>query len=242
MLRKLHSLYGAFALFTLTGIGCCLVVIGSLLLPDMRRFGNWIVLTWGRLGCAALGLKLDVQGQQNMPAEGCLFLINHTSLLDILIFHAVVTKPARFGAKAELFKIPLFGWCMRRMGALKINRGEREKVIQLYYESVKRVHAGHSFVLAAEGTRLDHAGVGKDFKSGPMIFAISGQFPIVPIVMKGAHEVLPKGRLTPDPRYLGSTIKVRILEPFTTKGLTIDDRLSLKASIQARMTNTFHES
>ena len=242
MFKYVHVLVASVVLFLATAIGCLMVVGGSLVLPDMRRFGNWVVRLWGRVGCAALGLKLDVRGLENIPKEGCLFLINHTSLIDILIFHAVIPKAARFGAKAELFSIPLFGWSMKRMGALKINRGERQAVIRLYQDSVKRVHAGHSFVLAAEGTRLERPGVGDKLKSGPMIFAISGQFPIVPVTIKGAYEVLPKGRLLPDPSYLGSRIVVTVLPPVSTKGLTVDDRLSLKRDIQGRMTKAFNES
>lgn len=224
-----------------TAIGCFWVVLASFTLPDIRRIGNFIVLWWGTTCCRILGLKIEVQGLENIPEGGCLFIFNHTSHVDIPIFYASVPKPARFGAKAELFKIPIFGWVLRRMGALKINRGDRAKVIRLYQDSVKRVAAGHSFVLAAEGTRIDHAGVGKVFKSGPMIFAISGQFPIVPVVFVGAQEVLPKGRLFPVAEKLGSAIKVKILPMVSTVGLSIDDRRSLKASLQVRMTKAFLE-
>jgi len=242
MIRYLWAWSGGFLMLFYTAMGSVVVFVASLILPDLRRFGNWLIYFWASLCCRAVGLRISVTGLENVPREGCLFLFNHTSHLDIVIFHTAVRKPARFGGKAELFKIPLFGWALRRFGVLKINRGEREKVIRLYKDSVKRVKAGHSFVLAAEGTRIDRAGVGEKFKSGPFIFAISGQFPIVPVVIKGAYEVLPKSRFFPDPKYLGSQITVRVLPPVSTLNSTIDERLTLKRAVQASMTKAFAES
>jgi 1-acyl-sn-glycerol-3-phosphate acyltransferase len=241
-LRYLWSFFAGLGLFVITAMGCVLVLISALTLPDLKKVGNLILSVWARLACAFLGVRLRVEGLENLPQGGCLFLFNHTSLMDIPIFHAAIKKPARFGAKAELFKIPLFGWTMRRMGALKINRGDRDRVLQLYKESVRRVHAGHSFILAAEGTRMMHPGVGEKFKSGPFIFAISGQFPIVPLVIKGGYELLPKSALFPQPGALGSEVVVRVLPPMPTEGLSIDDRQSLKKKVRLEMTNAYAQS
>jgi 1-acyl-sn-glycerol-3-phosphate acyltransferase len=237
-----RAAWASLRLLLVTFIDSVAVFLGSLFLPDMRRFGNAIIRSWGKACCQILGLKLKVTGLENIPSGGCLFIINHSSLMDIPVFHAALKKPARFGAKAELFRIPIFGWAMRRMGALKINRGERKEVLRLYEQSVSRVHAGHSFILAAEGTRMDKPGVGEKFKSGPVIFAISGQFPIVPVVLKGVYEVLPKGRLIPDPKAFNSQVKVVVLPPYETKGLTLDDRSRVKDDLQRQMAKAFAEA
>ena len=245
LLKKILSIPKAFIagllLLFFTFIGCCLVVVGVIFLPKARAIGDLILYVWAKCCLAVIPVDLEVEGLENIPEEGCLFLFNHTSLLDIPIFYAAIRKTARFGAKAELFKIPLFSQTATRLGALKIHRGDRERVLKLYEDSIKDVNErGRSFALAAEGTRIDRAGVGDEFKTGPLSFALSGQFQIVPIVMIGAFEILPKSRLFPRARW-HNPVKIKVLPPVPTNGLSFDDRHELKADLHAKMTKAFSE-
>lgn len=237
----IKSFVTGLLLLIVTFIGCVVVVIGAWFLPRARKVGDLVLYIWARCMLAVLPARLEVEGLENLPEEGCLFLFNHTSLLDIPIFYAAIRKSTRFGAKAELFKIPIFGRTVSRLGALKIHRGDRERVLKLYAESIKDVNErGRNFALAAEGTRINHAGVGEEFKTGPLSFALSGQFKIVPTVIIGAYEILPKSRLFPRPSW-SYPVKVKILPAVPTKGLSFDDRHELKAELQAKMTKAFSE-
>src|SRR5690606_10302576 len=121
---------------------------------------------------AAFGVRLTVEGLENLPAEGCIMVFNHSSHFDIFALAAGITKSSRFGAKIELFKIPVFNWAMRTVEVLPIRRRQRDQVLKLYEDSVPRVHSGESFYLAGEGSRQPTDQVGEKFKSGPFIFAI----------------------------------------------------------------------
>ena len=197
---------------------------------------------WARPILFFYNVKVVVTGEENRPKSGCLYLFNHSSHFDILVLASCLPQPARFGAKIELFKIPLFGRAMLALGVLPITRSERDKVLQLYEDSIKRVHAGESFILAAEGTRQPNPGVGSKFKGGPFIFAVSGQFPIVPVVIRGAAECLPKGDLLACTRHFRHDVTIKILPAISTLGLKDkEDREELKNQVQKIMTTAYLE-
>lgn len=238
LLIWIRSLFASVIALVITFFVCVGVIISALL--GSRRGADLIVWFWGESVTRIYNIKVKVIGTENLPDEGVLFVFNHTSLMDIIIFCQAIRKSARFGAKIELFKIPVFGLAMKLAGALPISRAERSKVLRLYDESIQRVHNGESFILAAEGTRQMNAGVGARFKSGPFIFALNGQFPIVPIVLRGATECLPRHRLIPCTDTWKSYVVVQILKPVQTKGLVPEDRATLQNDVQNLMTTAYN--
>ncbi len=226
----------------MTIVYCAVALVGVFILGTTKKFGDWIIRQWACFMCFLFRIDLEVEGEENLLDEGCLYIFNHNSLFDIVVFHAGILKSARFGAKIELFKIPIFGAAMARLGALPIARGDIEKVKRVYERSIPKVKEGKSYILAAEGTRNPDGGVGKKFKSGPFIFALSGQFPIVPVVIIGTYEIVPKKALFVSWGRYRNPVKIKILPAVNTKGLSLDDRHSLKRQTQERMTKAFMES
>lgn len=236
------SIVGSVLAGALTIGFCAVALIGVLLTRGSGRWADFIIRLWAKTLGVLFRLRLQVQGSENLPEGGCLFLFNHNSLLDIVAFHLAIPKSARFGAKIELFKIPIFGAAMRSLHVLPIARGSVDKVMRVYERSIPRVvEKGNSYVLAAEGTRNDSPGVGERLKSGPVIFAITGQFPIVPVVIIGAGEALPNKSLIGGWGRFWNPLKVKILEPVPTQGKTLDDRHAIKELLRTRMTTAFYE-
>ncbi len=230
-------LAGVFILVSIFLFGIWMIV--STVLFHSARHQDQILYSWAVLVKYMFNIELTVDGVHNLDDQGVLFLFNHTSHFDIPIFYMAVRRRARFGAKIELFKIPVFASVMRIMGTLPIARGEREKVLQLYKDSIDRVALGESFILAGEGTRQPLAGVGGNFKSGPFIFAIGGQFPIQPLVFKGGNEILPKNKLFPGWGRWINPVHVSILPAVPTKGLTLEDRDNLKVAVRDSMEKAY---
>lgn len=204
-----------FSLAALTFIHC--VVWGH------RKVADWIIGVWGKGSCLLFGTKVVVEGLENVPAGGCLFLFNHRSFVDIFALQGVVPS-LRFGAKIELFRIPLFGLAMRRAGALPIARGNLTEVINVYKAAESRMRAGEKFALSPEGGRNTTGEKLLPFKSGPFIFAISAAAPIVPTIVFGADEVWPKGSLVPAQSKWRYTVVVRFLPPIDSSKFTIEQR------------------
>ena len=232
----------ASVIFILVTLIYSISAIVSLKIWPSLRLGDWFMLTWGRLSLWLYHVRVEVIGEDLLAAEGCLFVFNHCSHFDILAIAAGIRKTARFGAKIELFSIPFFGSAMRTVGVLPIVRSDRSRVLKLYNESIERVKKdGESFYLAGEGTRQVHPGVGANFKSGPFIFAINGQFQIVPLVLHGVTDCLARGEILPCTRRWGHVIRLRILPAVPTEGLTEDQRTMLKESVREMMAKAYQE-
>ena len=180
------------------------------------------------------GLEVDYREDPELPDKGFLYLFNHTSYNDIISMIGYLPKPPKFGAKVELFKIPFFGRAMKSVGILPIHRGQREKVLQLYRETKKRVESGETFALAPEGTRQDQDHLGK-FKKGPFLFAINAQMPIVPLVIAGARQTQPKGSYIMNVGKLKRKIILKALAPINASDYTEEQISELQIAVRNKM-------
>lgn len=190
-------------------------VILQLLLGVKKETVGWgISKIWAQSMLWVSGVKVDIRGTQWMPRDrGFLYVFNHTSHYDIPVMFFSSPKYFNFGAKSELFSIPIFGQAIRKTGALEIERKNRDKVLRIYKESEQRVAQGEAFALAPEGTRRDGFGQLGDFKMGPFYFAVNSKMPIVPVVMVGCEEVVKKHSVFINVGAWTRTVVFEILEP-----------------------------
>lgn len=194
---------------------------------------------WGQEILELARVRVHVEGLEHLPKEPGLILFHHASLLDIPVLYASLPgRRIRFGAKSELFKIPIFGRTMRSVGTLSIERGDPQQVRQLYEKVAKERPDGIDFALAPEGTRQALNAIGP-FKTGPFVFAISAQTVIVPVVIAHASEVLSKTDWIFQSD--GIQIRIRVLPPFQTQGLRLEDRMRLKQKVREAMMQALNE-
>lgn len=215
----------------------CAVAIGGNLLLNNRKFDDRVALLWGQISCWMFGVKVHVRGRENIPAGGCIFLFNHTSFFDIFAMQGAI-RGFRFGAKIELFKIPVFGRTMTRMGALPIARQRRDEVFRVYKAAQERIARGEKFALAPEGTRQHEEKLG-DFKAGPFVFGINARAPLVPVVIRGAAAILPKNHWLPNRDVLVREITIDILPAVSTEGFEVKDRPILQERVRSEMAPYF---
>lgn len=219
-----------------------LVSIVSVSLTRSQRVGDYCIYVWAKAVIWINNIDLKVEGLGNLPEDGCIFVFNHTSDFDIPIFHASHLKHVRFGAKIELFKIPIMKQAMNVMGVLPIVRGDRDKVLKLYEKSKNRVIEGkESFILAGEGTRMTRPGVGDKFKAGPFIFAIHCGAPVVPFVIVGAHEILPKNKRFSAWGVWKPKVLVKILPPQDSRPYSLDTRKNFQEQVRQMMSQAYTE-
>jgi 1-acyl-sn-glycerol-3-phosphate acyltransferase len=204
------------------------------LIFNRRDLDDKVVMAFGSGSCRMFGVKVHVEGEENIPRGGAVFLFNHSSFFDIFAVAGYI-RGVRFGAKIELFKIPIFGWAMRRTGTLPIARHRKEEVFKVYKEAEDRLRAGEKIALAPEGTRQETEEKLGHFKAGPFVFAISAQVPVVPVVIKNASYILPKDSYLPNLGTWSRHITVRILPPIETKNLRVEDRPVLQGQVLKSM-------
>lgn len=239
LLFKLKAWIAGILFIFWTLLASVTITIASLL--KWRPGADFIFRNWGRGGCLLFGIKIKKLHFDRLEREkGVLFLFNHQSHVDILIMSASVPKSFRFGAKIELFKIPLFGFAMKAAGTLPIARQNRAEVFKVYKEAELRLRNGESFALAPEGTRQLQPEIGP-FKKGPFVFALGAHAPVQPVVILGAHEILKKNKIFPNDNGWSKTVYVA-LGKVTDTSARLEGQLDLlKDSIRAETIEIYNE-
>ncbi len=135
--------------------------------------------------------SLKVSGQENVPRHGPLiFASNHASHLDPVVLGCSSPRRVTFMARNTLwngFWMTLF---MDSMECIPLRRGESD--VWAIREAVRRLRKGAVLGLYPEGTRSEDGRLGKA-KRGIGLLATLAKVPIVPVVVTGTREALPKG-------------------------------------------------
>lgn len=187
-----------------------------------RRAGRRVAVRAVKAISRVCGIRFDVHGTDLLDDEGSYVLVpNHTSPLDIAA--VLVTRPdAQFVAAAGLFRIPLLSSAMRAIGTVPIARNDHERARERVAELAQAVDDRELVVFAEGGIAPTDAVL--PFKTGAFVIAINTCVPVVPIAISGARRILPHhGRLRTRP----GTLRIEVLPPVATTGLTVDDRHEL---------------
>ncbi len=210
-----------------------IALIGAGMLGVPNRPGgiyDWAPRRWARLALWAAGVRLVLHGDEALrPFKPRVFVSNHVSWYDIFTLLAILPR-YRFVAKAELFRIPLFGAAARRAGTIPIQRENRKAAFQSYEEAAREIRAGSSVVVCPEGTRGESYAL-RPFKKGPFVLAVAAAAPIVPVVVYGTREVQRKGSFV----IRSADVHVHFLEAIETTGRTYDDRDEMADECWRRM-------
>jgi 1-acyl-sn-glycerol-3-phosphate acyltransferase len=149
---------------------------------------------WAPWGLWLAGCRLDARIVAPLPDGPAIFAANHESTIDIWALVAAIPRGVRFVAKAELFRIPIFGWYMALGGHVPIERQDRARAIASLELAARKIRSGTSIIVYPEGTR-SHDGRVHAFKKGPFALAEKAGVPVVPVAVVGAGKVTPKNRL-----------------------------------------------
>lgn len=173
---------------------------------------HWFARPWARLIAATCGARVRARGLSRIPTDRpCVFMSNHQSHFDLIAL--LTTLPGRYAilAKRELFFIPVFGWALWLAGMIPVDRSNRERAIRSVDRAAEQVRNGRSVLLFAEGTRSPDGSL-RPFKKGGFHLALKAGAPIVPVSVRGGHEILPKGSL----RIRPGLLEVIVGEPIET--------------------------
>jgi 1-acyl-sn-glycerol-3-phosphate acyltransferase len=229
-------LYSTAAVLTIV-LGLIVIVAALLGVKDKPGSIYDKVPRWWSTGVMWMtGVKVRVHGMENARSgEPHIFASNHVSWFDVPALAKVLPR-YKFVAKAELFKVPIFGPAMRSVGMIEIQRENRKAAFGAYDVAAERIRAGNSVVVFPEGTR-GYAYPLRPFKKGPFVLAIAAGVPIVPIIVHGTIGVMPKGSIWAHP----GTIDVHLLEPVSTSGVDYDHRETLMQTVRTRMADAMRD-
>lgn len=134
--------------------------------------------------------RLRVGGVENIPTEGpTLFVANHISMWDPpLIGYALVSRRrVYFMAKSELFRVPVLGWVIRRLGAFPVERGGADRsAIRTAREVLDR---GDALLMFPEGTRNTDGHLQSAWP-GAGALGLADHVRVVPVAISGSNRGL----------------------------------------------------
>lgn len=146
-----------------------------------------------RFGLWGAGVRIRVHGLDLLdPDQNYLFMPNHCSNVDPPVVVVALRRQPCMMAKAELFRIPVFGPVMRAVGFVPVLRKNRKAALLAIEQAGERLGAGRDFVIFPEGTRSRDDEL-LPLKKGPFFLAVAGGVPVVPIRVRGSRRVMERG-------------------------------------------------
>jgi 1-acyl-sn-glycerol-3-phosphate acyltransferase len=137
------------------------------------------------------GWSLRIEGREHLPWRGPAVLVaNHQSLGDILVLFGLY-RPFKWVSKASNFKLPFLGWNMHLNRYVPLVRGDKESIAKMMGLCDRWLERGVPVLIFPEGTRSPTNDL-LPFKDGAFRLALSKGCPLIPIVLAGTGDTLPK--------------------------------------------------
>jgi len=202
-----------------TAVFCILAIVVSF----FNRSGNpvhIIARVWSKSILFVSGIDVTVAGLSNIdPSQSYIYMSNHCSNFDIPVLLGCLPIQFRWLAKAELFKIPIFGRAMRGAGYVKIDRFNRVSAFKSIDQVAAKMKNGVSVMIFPEGTRSEDGNL-KPFKKGGFVMAIDSGVSIVPVILEGTRSIMAKGSW----RIIPGSVTLSIEKPIATTGYIRDTK------------------
>jgi 1-acyl-sn-glycerol-3-phosphate acyltransferase len=182
--------------YVVVGVPTALVGIPwSALRKDFRTMYGWGMGIMA-LGAKAAGIRVRLEGLENIePGTQYIFLSNHVSNLDPIVLLPNIPGMTSAFLKRELMRIPLFGTALRMGKFVPVSRGNsREEAEQSVAVAVDALRSGLHITIFPEGTRSPDGRL-LAFKKGAFFLAEATGAPIIPVIISGTREMMPKGTL-----------------------------------------------
>lgn len=173
------------------------------------------------------GIKVSVEGAENIPAGAAIFVANHASNVDPPVLAWAIPRRIAILVKKELFKLPIFATSMRVASFIPVDRGSKEAVNSID-AAVKVVQSGVSLLIFPEGTRSPNGRL-RRFRKGAFTIAVRSGAPIVPTSIAGTQKIMMKGDSLLHP----GAVTVRFGPPIDPSRYEMNERLELVSVVEA---------
>ena len=216
------------------GVGCYF----ASLFPGGEDRAHRYLIHWGRISVRLARLKVTVAGLERLDlGRPYVFMPNHTSFLDILLVLASIPHNFRFLVKEEFFSIPFLGLTVKSSGQIPLDRKNPRKGLRSIRQGARLLKKGVSIVVFPEGTRSRDGKIG-EFKTTLFVLPIRTETPVVPVLIEGTFEALPRGSV----RLKRRPIKITFLEPVPPDLHSDKDRALYADKVRQKLIRSCHKT
>ena len=148
-----------FSIFFFSGIILiCIIFLPSLFLPqNIVLFGGKIMGHWSAI-CLRffLSTKIIIKGKENIIKNEKFFIASsHQSMFETFFLQTIFNSPV-FILKKELLKIPIFGWYLKKIGSIYIDRNKITKENLGFFDQISYLikSSNRPLIIFPQGTRL----------------------------------------------------------------------------------------
>jgi 1-acyl-sn-glycerol-3-phosphate acyltransferase len=213
VLRALWQICAAW-IFTAIFLTAAVLVVAALSGRLRSRVRAWFIRSWAGGMLFIVGVRLRVEGAEHLAGRAKrVMTLNHSSLLDAFIALSLLPEGGLPVVKSEILYYPFIGLAARALDVVALPRRHKRRALDILRKVEERMEAeALTVMIAPEGTRSTGSlGV---FKLGAFHLAAATRAPVVPMVIIGAEQLQPRGRL----HCAAGTVLVRILRPVEPDG------------------------
>ncbi len=236
LLRTLRLLYMLYAAILFVAGLAIVLPLALLAAPFGARLGGNVIFmasrAWARAWLALIGIRHQTSGDIPERQDGAyVYVANHISWLDAVLVPVIFRKPIRPLGKAEMGKVPLFGFIYRRAVVTvdRSNPAARRRSVQRLKSLLRK---GVSVLVFPEGTFNETGGPLAPFFDGAFRIAIETGTPLKPVLLLDTYSRMPYQKALPlNP----GRSRAIFLETVSVEGLTMDDVAALRERTRALM-------
>lgn len=181
-----------------------------------------------------------VTGAENIPLEGPVLIAPiHRSNVDFAFTLFISPRKIFFMAKDSLWRVPILGPIVTRLGAFSVKRGSADRDSMHAAEEVLR--GGHALVMFPEGTRQEGPDVAT-LHDGAMFLAARTGATVVPVGIGGSEKAMPVGAKFPRPAKITIVVGTPIAPP-VSEGRVSRSQISAKSEeLRVALQDVYHQS
>ena len=203
-----------------------LVFLGIFLDP---RKHDWLQRTFCRRIVFLSGARVQVIRSPGFdPQRTCFFMVNHVNLFDPFMLYCAIPQYVRGWELESHFKIPAYGWLMKRFGNVPVPDVRRPSDLKRMWRLTQdAVDGGTSLIIFPEAKRSRDGHV-DGFEDGGFRVAQQLGIPIVPVSLVGSYQHHRTGHWMLWP----ATITVHLHDIIETKGMIKRDVPALRDRVR----------
>lgn len=142
---------------------------------------------------AFLFIRVKVEGAEHIDrSKNYVFMPNHVSMFDIPLLLGFIPVDFWGIQAASHFKVPLYGWVLKKYGNLPIDRSNPRASLTTMMNAVEEIKTGKNILILPEGTR-SHKPEMLPFKKLPFVMVKRAEVGIIPMAFVGLYDINHKG-------------------------------------------------